>query len=64
MKGMLVFVGLLTILGGLLPILKEKTLLSGILTNVPTEGTGYQVIIIAIGVIAIWYGFHKGKNVK
>lgn len=63
MKGMLVFVGLLTILGGLLPILKNTVLLSGILAKVPTEGVGYQMIIIAIGVIAIWYGFHKG-NIK
>ena len=64
MKGMLVFVGLLTILGGLLPILKNTTSLSGVLANVPTEGIGYQSIIIAIGVIAIWYGFHKSRTGK
>ena len=64
MKGMLVFVGLLTILGGLLPILKNANLLPGLLAGIPTTGIWYQAIIIAIGVIAIWYGFHKSRTGK
>lgn len=64
MKGMLVFVGLLTILGGLLPILKNANLLPNVLAGIPTTGIGYQVIIIVIGIIALLYGFKKSKYIK
>ncbi len=60
MRWMLTFVGVLVVLGGLLPLIKDKV--SGIFGFLPTEGTGYQVLIILIGVIAIIYGIRKRRT--
>ncbi|MEK6862217.1 MAG: hypothetical protein AABY07_09715 [Nanoarchaeota archaeon] len=57
MKLMITFVGLLTVLGGLLPLLKDSGLLPSFLEKIPTSGIGYQAIIVAIGLIALIYGF-------
>ena len=56
MKMLITLIGLLTILGGLLPLLANNNLLPGFLASVPTTGTGYQMIIVLIGVIALIYG--------
>ena len=52
----LVFIGLLTVMGGLLPILKQYNILQEYLGFIPVTGPIYQGIIIAIGVFAILYG--------
>jgi len=61
MRIMLVFVGLLVVLGGLLPLLKQY--LPSSLSFVPTEGVAYQVLIIFIGVAAIVYGSRRGRHI-
>ncbi len=45
-------IGLLTILGGILPFINESLVI-----NLPTSGIGYSIIIIVIGVIGLIYGF-------
>ena len=61
MRAMLIFVGLLTILGGLLPFLSERNLLPGFLANIPTSGSTYQGIIVGIGALALIYGIIKSR---
>ena len=56
MRWMLTFVGLLTILGGLWPLLNSTTIIPEALNFVPSEGPIYQGIIILIGLIAVIYG--------
>lgn len=63
MKLMITFVGLLTVLGGLLPFLKDMNLLPDFLQGIPTSGPGYQIIIIGIGVIAVIYGVRSRSNI-
>ena len=60
MKTMLVFIGLLVILAGLLPLLVKYV---SALDIIPTTGIWYQVIIIVIGVIAVLYGMKGRKSV-
>lgn len=62
MKLMITFVGILTILGGLLPYLKDNGLLPAFLQNIPTSGLGYQAIIIGIGIAAVIYGIRAGRR--
>ncbi len=62
MKGMIVFIGLLTVLGGLLPLLNQWEMLPEPLKFVPTEGGAYQMIIVLIGVIGIIYGWKLGRR--
>ena len=64
MKIMITFVGLLTILGGLLPFLSSKEWLPGFLEWLPTSGPGYQALIIAIGLIAVYYGLRSVKKTE
>lgn len=61
MRIMLVFIGILVVLGGLLPLLKSY--LPGMLSFLPTEGVGYQAVIILIGLVAIIYGVKKRRVV-
>ncbi len=61
MKLMLTFVGVLTILGGLLPFLSSKNFLPAFLQGIPTSGPVYQGIIVAIGVVAFVYGI-RARN--
>ena len=58
---MLVFVGLLTIMGGLLPILNQYNILQEYLGFIPVTGPIYQGIIIVIGVFAVIFGI-KTRN--
>ncbi len=62
MKTMIIILGLVTVLGGLLPWLKDNNFLPGFMQSIPTTGTGYQLIIIIIGVIGIIYGWKAGKS--
>lgn len=62
MKLMIVFVGLLTILGGAWPFLVQSNLIPEVLKVIPSSGIFYQLIIIAIGIIAVWYGISKHKG--
>lgn len=58
MKGMLVFIGLLTLLGGILPLVANYITLP---KYIPTEGIGYQLLIIIIGLFAIFYGMKRSR---
>ncbi|MDO8556187.1 MAG: hypothetical protein Q7R96_03370 [Nanoarchaeota archaeon] len=62
MKFVIVLLGLLTILGGILPWLKDNNYLPDFMQGIPTAGTGYQAIIIVLGVIGILYGWRIGKS--
>lgn len=62
MKLMLTLVGLLTILGGLLPFLSNAKLLPSFLQGVPTSGPIYQGLIVAIGVVAFVYGIRARER--
>jgi len=59
MRWMLVFVGVLTVLGGLLPFV--ISFLPEPLKAIPTSGPVYQGIIVVIGLIAIVYGVRRQK---
>ena len=61
MKAMITFIGLLTVLGGLLPFFQSMGWLTDGLARIPTSGPMYQAIIVGIGVIALIYGVRKGK---
>lgn len=56
MKFFIFLIGLLTLLGGLLPFLKDNNFMPGFLAWAPTSGMGYQLSIIILGVIGIVYG--------
>ena len=62
MKILMISIGLLTILGGILPWLHDNNYLPIFMQGIPTSGTGYQAIIIVLGVIGIIYGWRAGKN--
>lgn len=51
---MVVLIGLLTLLGGVLPLIKDLIKLS-----IPTTGPIYSGIIILIGLAAMMYGFQQ-----
>ena len=59
MRWMLVFVGVLTVLGGLLPFI--ASLFPEPLNSIPTSGPVYQGIIVVIGLVAIIYGLRRHK---
>ena len=59
MRMMMVFIGVLVVLGGLLPLLKNY--LTGALAFIPIEGPVYQGVIILIGLVAIVYGIKKRR---
>lgn len=61
MRWMMILIGVLVVLGGLLPLLKSH--LPGTLSFLPTEGMGYQAVIILIGLVAIIYGVKKKRVV-
>ena len=54
MKIMITIIGVLIILAGILPFLSNFGILPSF---VPIEKPGYQFIIIAIGIVALMYGF-------
>ena len=58
MKFMIVLVGILTILGGLLPFLAQMNLIPA---YIPVSGVAYQGLIIALGVIGVIYGFRQQR---
>ncbi len=62
MKIMVTFVGILTILGGLLPFLEKMNWLPESVKWIPTSGPWYQAIIIGVGVIAVIYGIMKSSS--
>lgn len=62
MKLIMALIGLLTILGGLLPFLKDQGWLPQAVANVPTTGWGYQLIIIGIGVVAFLFAIKKSRD--
>ena len=59
MRAMMVVIGILVVLGGLLPLLKNY--LPEVLGFLPTEGAAYQALIIIIGLGAIIYGIKKKR---
>ena len=59
MKIMLIFVGVLTVLGGLLPFIVN--FFPEPLNAIPTSGNVYQGIIVLIGLIAIVYGVRRDR---
>lgn len=64
MKFVLTLFGLVTIFVGVLPYLADKGLLPGVLSNMPTEGTVYQGIIIVIGLLAVLYGLRARERYR
>jgi hypothetical protein len=62
MRLVLILIGILTVFGGLLPFLKSAGWLPAFLEFIPTSGTGYQAIITAIGIFAIFVGMKYKKR--
>jgi len=61
MRAMMIVIGVLVVIGGLLPLLKNY--LPEVLAFLPTEGVAYQSLIIVIGLGAIIYGIKKKRIV-
>ena len=59
MKWMITFVGVLTVLGGIWPLVSGLSFIPAWLSFIPSSGAGYQAIIIIIGIIAIAYGVRQ-----
>jgi hypothetical protein len=64
MKLILTLIGILTVLGGLWPLLKSQSWIPSSLAGIPDTGMYYQGIIIAIGVIAIIVGIQSGRKAE
>ncbi len=62
MKIMVVFVGILTILGGIWPLISNYGFIPEQLKVIPSSGPTYQLIIIAIGAIAVLYGIMRDRH--
>ena len=58
-KTVLIIVGILVAVMGLLPILADNWTLPDF---IPVSGNIYQAIIIALGIIAIYFGAKKGTG--
>ena len=58
MQKLLAFIGFLVLLVGLLPFLIGIPFLS-FLEPIPIEGPAYHLIIIALGVLALYLGLKK-----
>lgn len=56
MKLMITFVGLLTILGGLWPLIVNYEFIPEQIKSIPSSGPTYQLIIIGVGALAVLYG--------
>ncbi|MEK6940640.1 MAG: hypothetical protein AABW49_01960 [Nanoarchaeota archaeon] len=56
MKPVIVLIGVLTILSGAWPLVKNIEYIPAYLQIIPAEGASYQGIIILIGILAILYG--------
>jgi len=61
MKVMITLVGILTILGGIWPLISSYTFIPEQLKIIPNSGPTYQLIIIAIGAIAVIYGIATSR---
>lgn len=64
MRRNLFFIGVLVCIAGALPFLKDIDMLAPYVTVIPTEGVVYQVIIIALGLIAMLLGKPVSKIIK
>ncbi|GEM_PF-2193696 len=56
MRVMITFVGILTMLGGIWPLVSNYDFIPETLNLIPSTGPTYQMIIIGIGAIAVLYG--------
>ncbi len=55
-KMVTVTIGLLTILGGVWPFIKES-----LIPAIPTTGPAYSIVLVLIGIVGLVYGFaHLG----
>jgi len=64
MKLALILFGILNVLLGALPMVKNAGYLPAGLGIIPTEGLWYSVVIGVIGLVAIYMGFKFGSQEK
>ena len=56
MKILVILIGVLVVLLGLTPLLAENELLPAALSFLPTAGWIYQLILIVLGILTVYYG--------
>ena len=61
MKIIVSIIGLLTVLIGAWPMVRESSLVPESIKFVPSAGVAYQIIIILIGILGLLYGMKSGK---
>lgn len=64
MRWMLVLIGVLTLLGGVWPLISGLNFIPPWVKFIPASGVAYQIIIIVIGVIAIVYGVRHKNTLR
>lgn len=57
MKILVMLIGLVVSLFGLIPLLSEQELLPSALAFIPISGWLYQLILIVLGLLTVYYGF-------
>ena len=58
---MITFVGILTMLGGIWPLISSYEFIPEAVKIIPSSGATYQIIIVGIGAIAVLYGISINK---
>lgn len=64
MRVIITIIGLLTILGGLWPLIKDQNWIPVSLQFIPSAGIAYQLIIVGIGVLGVLYGLRKRRHYR
>lgn len=62
MKIWFILFGALNIILGLLPLVEKLNYIPPVLGFIPTEGTGYGLIIAAVGAIIFWMGIKLNRK--
>lgn len=57
MKILVMLIGVLVVLLGLAPLLADLGILPTALSFIPTAGLIYQLILIVLGALTVYYGF-------
>ena len=59
MRAMMVLIGFVVIVVGLLPYIVNIEAIPDFIKAVPSSGVSYQMIIVAVGALAVLYGLRR-----